>query len=63
MNTTHTMKTKTKVTPAMRRVLRAIEQGTPWRASEDTVQAILDAGLAHYDDNCVWHLTTKGPTS
>lgn len=52
-----------KVTPAMRRVLRAIKEGAPWIASETTVQAILDAGLAHYDDKCVWHLTTKGSTS
>lgn len=46
-----------KITAPMRRVLSAIVDGRPWNASHDTVQAILNAGLASYDENGVWSVT------
>ena len=48
--------TPAKVTAPMRRVLAAIAAGTPWRAAHETVEAILVAGLASYDDNG-WRIT------
>ena len=48
------------VTPAMRRVLRAIANNDAWRASEDTVQAIVTAGLAEHVDWHGWRLTDAG---
>ena len=47
----HVPTTPAKVTAPMRRVLAAIAAGAPWRAAHETVEAILVAGLASYDDN------------
>lgn len=48
-----------KITAPMRRVLAAIAEGRPWNASHGTVQAIIDGGLASYDENGVWSITDR----
>ena len=47
---------QSQVTPGMQRILHAIADGISWRASDATTQAILDAGLAHYDEASIWAL-------